>query len=42
VLAALPLKWFYPEMSREALISVTEAHMKPDVDRLVAALGKVL
>jgi glycine dehydrogenase subunit 1 len=42
VLAALPLRWFYPEMSREALISVTEAHMKPDVDRLVGALGKVL
>jgi glycine dehydrogenase subunit 1 len=42
VLAALPLGWFYPEMSKEALISVTEAHMKPDVDRLVGALGKVL
>jgi glycine dehydrogenase subunit 1 len=42
VLAALPLGWFYPEMSKKALISVTEAHTKPDVDRLVGALAEVL
>lgn len=42
VLAALPLKWFYPELTRPALISTTEIHMKPDVDRLVEALERMV
>jgi glycine dehydrogenase subunit 1 len=41
VLAGLPLKWFYEEMVRPALISVTEVHLKRDVNRLVEALSKV-
>ena len=42
VLAALPLSWFYPELNRPALVSVTEVHMKPDIDRLIEALRGAL
>jgi len=41
VLGGLPLKWFYGELPKAALISVTEVHMRKDVDRLVDALSKV-
>lgn len=39
--AALPLEWFYQNMKDVSLISVTEAHLKRDVDRLVSALKEV-
>jgi len=38
ILGSLPLRWFYPELTRPGLISVTEVHMKEDVDRLVEGL----
>jgi glycine dehydrogenase subunit 1 len=41
ILAALPLKWFYDELDKPGLISVTEVHMKQDVDLLVEAMGRV-
>jgi glycine dehydrogenase subunit 1 len=42
VLASLPLRWFYPELPRPGLVSVTEVHMKQDIDRLVDALGRAV
>ncbi|MDG6928773.1 MAG: aminomethyl-transferring glycine dehydrogenase subunit GcvPA [Nitrososphaerota archaeon] len=37
---ALPMGWFYPELEDVALMSVTEAHVASDVDRLLSALAE--
>ena len=41
ILAGIPLKWFFPDLSGSILINFTEMHKKEDIDRLVKALGDV-
>ncbi|MBP7865017.1 MAG: aminomethyl-transferring glycine dehydrogenase subunit GcvPA [Acidobacteria bacterium] len=40
IVPGVPLKWFYPEMTREILVSVTEMNTRQEIDALASALAE--